>query len=199
MGIAEDIDQLENRIASLKVGYEQYFMRLVKREPLKLREEVDRLILQYSMKKITNTSLQFRYNSIVAKYSSYKQYWTRVLRAIEEGTYQREAQGARPASAAQQPPGSETSRKAGEEPLAAPAAGAAANGGLAEVYRKYIEAKTACNEPTEGLTYDAFVKSVEKSKQKALEIYKTDDIEVKVSVKDGKAKLALTPKAKQGG
>lgn len=87
MGLKEDIDLLDSKIARLKTDYEQYFMRLVKREPAKLREEVERLVLLYSNKSLTNTTLKFRYNTLVAKFSSYKQYWTRVLRAIDEGTF----------------------------------------------------------------------------------------------------------------
>ncbi|MBI5343963.1 MAG: hypothetical protein HZB83_01260, partial [Deltaproteobacteria bacterium] len=87
MGIREEIDALESKVSKLRTDYEQYFARLIKREPLKLREEVERLILKCSNASITNTSFKFKYNSVVAKYSSYKQYWTRVLRAIEDGSY----------------------------------------------------------------------------------------------------------------
>lgn len=189
MGIAEDIDQLESKIARLKAEYEQYFMRLLKREPAKLRDEVDRLILQYSTKKITNTSLKFRYNSIAAKYSSYKQYWSRILRAIEEGTYQRDA--------AQSPSsgGPAAAPAPGAQP-GAPAAGTATNADLAEVYKKYLEAKAACNEPAGAVSYESFVKSIEQTKQKVKEMYNTSEIDLKVTIKDGKAKISIMPKAK---
>ena len=93
MGIQEDMTILDSKVARLKVEYEQYFMRVVKREPLQMREEVERIIREYSNKSISNTSQKFRFNSIVAKYNSYKQYWTRTLRAIEDGTYVRRAEG----------------------------------------------------------------------------------------------------------
>lgn len=189
MGIAQDIDQLESKIARLKVEYEQYFMRLVKREPAKLRDEVDRLILQYSTKKITNTSVKFRYNSITAKYSSYKQYWSRVLRAIEEGTYQREA-------AQSQPSGGPATVPAATAQPSASTASAGANADLAEIYKKYLEAKAACNEPTGAVSYDNFVKSVEQTRQRVKEVYKTSEVDLKVTIKDGKAKISIMPKSK---
>ncbi len=195
MGIKEDIDLLDSKIVRLKTDYEQYFMRLIKREPAKLRDEVDKLILLYSNKSITSTSLKFRFNTLVAKFSSYKQYWTRVLRAIEEGTFYRApsvmsaASGAgrelrEEVSAVMQPPVETGPRPAHED------------GRLKDAYRQYIDAKKQCNEPVGGITYESFAKSVEKSREQAESRYKTADVDVKVYVKDGKARLAITPKVK---
>ncbi len=183
----EDMKALDAKVARLKVEYEQYFMRVVKREPLKMREEVERTIRDYSNQSISNTSLKFRFNGLVAKYNSYKQYWTRVLRAIEEGTYTRRAEGVGPALST--PP----------EPLPAakkPAPGRAAgnNDNLNDAYEKYLKARKECKEPTKGLSFEKFASNVEKTKDKVKEKYKAADVELKVYIKDGKTKLAITPK-----
>src|SRR3989337_3789984 len=94
MSDKDEIELLDSKIARLKVDYEQYCAKIQKREPAKLRDEVDRTVLSLSNRQLTNTGLKFKLNSIVAKYNSYKQYWTRILRAIEEGTYVRKAEGA---------------------------------------------------------------------------------------------------------
>lgn len=47
-----------------------------------------------------------------------------------------------------------------------------------------------------GITYESFAKSVEKSREKAESQYKTANVDVKVYIKDGKARLAITPKTK---
>lgn len=189
MGAKEDIDLLDSKVARLKVEYEQYFMRVLKREPAKLREEVERLILLYSTKNITNTSMKFKYNTLVAKYTSYKQYWTRTLRAIDEGEFSRKAEGdedaLRPPEAAKKPA---TVKEAGRP---------SEDNGLGAVYEKYIEARKACNEPTEGITLKTLEKTIEEYKKKVEEKYNTKDVDLKVYVKDGKAKLTITPK-KQG-
>jgi hypothetical protein len=213
MSIAEDIDILNSKVAQLKVEYEQYFMRVLRREPVKLRGEVDRLIRFYSTQSISNTSLKFKYNSVVAKYNSYKQYWTRALREIEEGTYVRrtEAVSSRTPPPMPQPPakkrpeaeggggggggegGGRAERvKSGE---AGDGGGRDREGqGLKELYTKYIESRAKCNEPTKGISYESFTKTVEKTTKKAADIYKTKDVELKVSIKDGKTKLAIKPK-----
>ncbi|MBI5238112.1 MAG: hypothetical protein HY887_06785 [Deltaproteobacteria bacterium] len=197
MGIKEDIDLLDSKIARLKTEYEQYFMRLIKREPAKLKEEIEKLILLYSNKSITNATLKFRFNTLVAKHSSYKQYWTRVLRAIEEGTFYREP------SLTAAPPASGTGRAPREEvsavmqpPMETGPGPAHEDGRLKDAYSQYIDAKKQCNEPVGGITYESFVKSVEKSREKAQSRYKTTDVDVKVYVKDGKTRLAITPKTK---
>jgi hypothetical protein len=201
MSIAEDIDILNSKVAQLKVEYEQYFMRVLRREPVKLRGEVDRLIRFYSTQHISNTSLKFKYNSVVAKYNSYKQYWTRVLREIEEGTYVRrtEAVSSRIPPPAPTPQARKRPEAEGVKSGKAGDGGAGGAGGregpdLKELYTKYIETRAKCNEPTEGISYESFTKTVEKTTKKAAETYKTRDVELKVSIKDGKTKLAITPK-----
>ncbi|MBI4949989.1 MAG: hypothetical protein HY955_07580 [Deltaproteobacteria bacterium] len=191
MGAKDEIELLDSKIARLKVEYEQYFMRVLKREPAKLRDEVDRLVLFYSNKNLTNTSLRFKYNTIVAKYNSYKQYWTRTLRAIEEGDFYRKAEGeldtgARTASAHRE------ARSAPTE--AAPAAG----NDVREIYEKYIEARKACNEPIEGITLGTLEKTLQEYKKKVEAQYNTQDVEFKVAIRDGKAKLTIAPKKKAG-
>ncbi len=192
MGAKEDIELLDSKIARLKVEYEQYFMRVLKREPAKLRDEVDRLVLFYSNKNLTNTSLRFKYNTIVAKYNAYKQYWTRTLRAIDEGEFHRRAEGELDNGARPAPLPSEARRPAPNE--AAPEAG----DDVREVYEKYIEARKACNEPTEGITLGTLEKTLQEYKKKVEEQYKTQEVEFKVAIKDGKAKLTIAPKKKAG-
>ncbi len=187
MGIQEDINTLDSKVTKLKVEYEQYFMRVLKREPVRLREEVERIIRAYSTKSISNTSLKFRLGSIVARYNSYRQYWTRVLRAIEEGTYSRRAEGV--GQTRSTPPGP---APAAQKP--APGRAAEENDNLSDAYEKYLKARKECNEPTKGLSLEKFASNVEKTRDKVKEKYKTEEIELKVYIKDGKTRLAITPK-----
>ncbi len=192
MGLREDIDILDAKVARLKVEYEQYFLRVIKREPLPLREEVDRMVLLYSNQNITNTSLKFRFNSIISRYNSYKQYWTRVLRAIEEGTYWRKAEGGFEGVAAvpaREPAGAPVRE-------AVPAARHTPEGEINDVYMKYIAARKACNEPVDGITYEMIAKTIEQHRRKIESQYKTVDLDLKVYIKDNRARLAISPKKK---
>lgn len=187
MGLQEDINTLDSKVARLKVEYEQYFMRVLKREPIRLREEVERMIRAYSNTSISNTSLKFRFNSLVARHNTYKQYWTRVLRTIEEGTYTRRSEGSGPASGAPPLP-----TPAAQKP--APGKAAGDNDNLSDAYEQYLKARKKCKEPTKGLSFEKFTKNVEKTRDKVKEKYKAEDVELKVYIKDGKTRLAITPK-----
>ena len=83
MGLSEDIALFELNLNELIIKYEQYFLGLEKREPLKLLEEVERYVRKYHGAHISNTMLKFKFNSVVARFSSYKQYWNRITRLIE--------------------------------------------------------------------------------------------------------------------
>ncbi len=194
MGIQEDMTVLDAKVARLKVEYEQYFMRVVKREPLQMREEIERIIRDYSNQSISNTSQKFRFNSLVAKYNSYKQYWTRTLRAIEDGTYLRRAEsvttGAKPAP----PPTSHQSPRSQRSPAPTPGNKGADGSDMNDAYEKFLASRKECKEPVKGLTLEKFAKNIEASKKRIQEKYKTDDVELKVNIKDGKTKLTIVPK-----
>lgn len=214
MGIKEDVEQFESKIARLKVDYEQYFMRVVRKEPLKLRDEVDKFVLNYSYKNTTNTQYKFRLNTAIAKYCAYKQYWNRVLREIEEGRFIHRAEGGfAPPSVSNHnhlSGGQEMDLAEPEELIdeashpqphgMSPLPPAEAKGVIPprdeaeEVYRKFIEARKQCGEPTEGITKESLSKSIEQSKKLIADKYKTSDVELKVLIKDGKAKLTIVPR-----
>ncbi len=182
MSQLNDIETLSSDINRLKIEYEQYFMRVLKREPLTLRNDIDRRILIYSNKNLSNTALKFRLNSMVAKYNTYKQYWVRTLRAIEEGTYTRRTEGSG---------GAGTVKAKRTVP-----AGQTCTDPVEKAYREYIETRKQQNESVKGLNFEKFSKNLEASKKKVEQKYKTKEVEVKVSVKDGKTRLTLRPKKK---
>lgn len=86
------INLLDQRLARLRVLYEQYFLGIEKRQPTTPQKEVVRLIRLVEKHKIRNTSLKFRFNGIVQKFTSYRAYWLRTCRQIENGTYVRHKQ-----------------------------------------------------------------------------------------------------------
>lgn len=198
------IELLDQKISRLRIEYEQYFIKAVKREPAKLKAEIDKMVLDYGDKNISNTSLKFRLNGIISRYNSYKQYWSRVLREIDEGTYVRRAEGAdpgvlspskRPSAGPQDLSSAGVKNASPDEPVGASEKEKhAGDDQLRDVYRKYIEARKACGEPTAGVTFEALAKTIEQNKKLVESRYKTRDLEIKVDVKDGKTRLVIAPK-----
>ena len=176
----EDIYGLEGKILRLKADYEQYFQRILKCEPIKQRKEIEHTILRYTGVPINNTSLKFKFSTSVSKFISYKQYWKRTLRMIEEGTYQRRAESG--GAAIKTPP---TPTK---KPASTPAAPTQKKVGIQAVYDRYIKSREDCGQSTKGVTLDKFKKNII-AQQKKLG---AEGKGLKVFVKDGKTKIAFT-------
>jgi hypothetical protein len=84
------IGDLENRVERLRSLYEQYFMGIERLEPLTARKDVDRRLWALRREQIRNTGLRFKLETTVQRYNTYQQYWQRIVREIEQGTYQRD-------------------------------------------------------------------------------------------------------------
>lgn len=85
----QDLNELENRLERLRVLYEQYFMGLEKREPGVARKDVERRMQMLRKVRFPSTAVRFRFQTTVQRYNTLQQYWSRVCREIEAGTYRR--------------------------------------------------------------------------------------------------------------
>lgn len=85
----EDLHALDHKVKQLKLDYEQYFLGSRPREPQQLRAEVQKRLQQYLATPMQNTALRFRFNSISARFHSFRRQWDNTLRQIESGTYER--------------------------------------------------------------------------------------------------------------
>ncbi len=88
--VESELEELENRIERLRALYEQYFMGIEKLEPQIPRKDVDRRIWVMRREQIRNTGLRFKFQMLVQRYNTFQQYWGRITREIENGTYRRD-------------------------------------------------------------------------------------------------------------
>lgn len=184
MGIAEDIVLLEKKLNELIVKYEHYFLGLEKREPLKLLEEVEKLSRNYTGSEIINTMLNFRYNSLKSRLVSYKQYWTRTMRLIEEGKYSRDRFKMGIHGKTDQP----VPDKEAQETVQGH------DSEMESIFRDYIQARKDCNLAVNAITKEMVVDLVEKHKHAALEKYGCSQVELRIAVENGAPKLKIRPK-----
>ena len=89
MGIPDDIVRLEQSLRELITRYELYFFGIEKREPLRLLEDVERQAKRYQNVSIANSTLRFKYDSLLATLTQHRQKWRR----IGTGTAQKAAAG----------------------------------------------------------------------------------------------------------
>ena len=107
------IEELETRVERLRSLYEQYFMGIEKIAPAVAHKDVTRRIDVLRHEQIRNTAKRFRLQMIIQRYNTFQQYWQRILREIENGTYRRHllrmerSQSAKAASSIPAPPATE--------------------------------------------------------------------------------------------
>ena len=180
MGLPEDIALFEQGLHELIIKYEQYFLGMEKREPLKLLDEVEKAARKYLNVPIVNTMLKFRYNSLVASFRTHSQKWNRINRLIEEGKYSRELfkMGMHQGNPPQEQPVME--KKNDQE--------------VVTIFQQYVEALKACNLPVKNITPELIAAAIEKQKPNIVSKYNCDRVEFKVIIEEGKPKIKARPK-----
>ncbi|WP_437279421.1 MXAN_5187 C-terminal domain-containing protein [Sorangium sp. So ce375] len=88
--VERELEELETRIERLRALYEQYFMGIERLEPLIPRKDVERRIWVMRREQIRNTGLRFKFQMLIQRYNTFQQYWGRISREIENGTYRRD-------------------------------------------------------------------------------------------------------------
>jgi hypothetical protein len=198
--LEEKVDSVETRIDRLRSLYEQYFQGIERLEPNLERDAVKRLLQEMKTTSVRNTGLRFRINQLVAKFTTYEIYWTRIVRQMEDGTYGRDVFKARyhmklreeHDSSKGQPQDGATApapeKRAGEEPAYLTEAHVTA------IYDAYTTAKRRCKESTQGITMEALASTLRKQVPAIIRQYKCKSVEFKVVIKEGKAILKAVPK-----
>ena len=184
MGAAEDVLLLEKTLGELVIKYEQYFLGTEKREPLKTLAEVEQLIRRYQNTKIVNSMVNFRYNSLVAKFNSYRQHWNRITRLIEEGKYYRDQFKAKLHEHEHEVEGQRHHKREHQRQ----------DNELDNVYNQFLEARKACSMSTNNVSREAIAAALEKQKPAIMSKYGCKSVEFKVVVENGQPKIKARPK-----
>ena len=206
--LEERINDLDNRVDRLRSLYEQYFQGIERLEPHIERAALKKLLLEMKTTSVRNTGLRFRINQLVSKFTTYENYWGRIVRQMEDGTYQRDvfkaryhmklreeqesmskppedAPDAQPAAPAATPA---SGRRTGEEPAYLTDAHVTA------IFDAYTMAKRRCKEPTQGITREALASTLRKQVPAIMRQYNCKSVEFKVVIKEGRAILKAVPK-----
>lgn len=83
------LNDLETRVERLRALYEQYFLGIEKIPPQVAQKDVDRRLYALRREQIRNTARRFKLQTIIQRYNTFQQYWMRIMREIENGTYRR--------------------------------------------------------------------------------------------------------------
>ena len=217
--VSQEVDTVEAALHALRGQYEQFFLGMEKRPPVRAHEAFRKRLAALKTVPSRNASISFRVQSLQASTATYERLWARTVQEIEDGTYRRDIFKARlrrknssseqSADPHREPAADATSTTTGPaapadapRPAGAPTIHIAgtpppeplSENRLRSVYRAYVEAKRRCNEDTTRLSFDAVAASLKRQVPELLERHNARDVEYRVFVKDGKAILRAVPK-----
>jgi len=211
--ILKELDELDKRLAVLKVAYDKYFLGMEKLEPSRDRADMNKIINDIGTRYVRNTGATFRRDSLKNKFLAYGRYWDRILKQIEEGTYkghrvkaelhekeraEREARMKGTQPGVQDPTGVAGTNGNGAKPAAPPPG---ANGSapksdpVGRLLEQFVNAKKKVGENADGLTREKMAAVIQQQSQALKAKYNCKSVEFRVVVEDGKAKLKAIPKA----
>jgi hypothetical protein len=182
MGIQEDLLVFDEELKKLIIEYEKYFLGLEKREPLQQLTALERFTRKLLSVPINNTMLKFRYNTLVAKFSTYKQHWHKINLLIENGKYSRDRYKM------------QMHKLAPALPKDEPAPPSESSETMAMLHRQYLAARKACKLPEKEIPLDSIRQLVEKQKPLIMAKHHCSSVDFKVVIEDGAPKIKAIPR-----
>ena len=83
--IEDDIAKLVVGLKQLKVQYDMFFNGALPRQPLEMRSNINRIIRRYENAHIQQYHHRFHFNTLVGRYNSLSELWSKTLRNREQG------------------------------------------------------------------------------------------------------------------
>ena len=191
MGIIEEMDLIERSIRQLQIEWEKFFAGVERKPPTELRTRVEALIRRNANEEIRNNADRFRYQNLMARYSTFAELWNKRLRALEEGRpvglHGRAAAlppspPPVPAAPAVVPP---RRAAAAEVRIQDPTGDAQALRGL---YQRFVEARQQVGE-TAAVKFENFEKLISQQTRRILAEKGGQAVDFRLETKDGKVSL----------
>lgn len=178
-----ELSQLNAKIRQLRSLYEQYFQGIERIEPIKPREEIKKMITRLDGMRRNNTAFKFQLNSARQTFLTYEQYWNRIARQIEEGTYKRDK------LRAQRRMQNHTAKRRDTAGHPMPSEQAE----LEQLHRAYLRARSQVGD-SRPVPIRNFAQTVAKQTAAIKQKFECDKVEFKVVVKEGRAVLKAIPR-----
>ena len=172
----EQLTRLEEDIRKLRVEFDIFFNGASKRPPYDTKGRVETLLKRLGDDRTLTFAQRYRYNSLAARYTAFRDLWRRMMQGREEG---RDAVSAARASGKHETPAS-------IPPVTFVCADAHKEVGLVkDLYDSLVEAKQKCGEPTDGLSFPQFHRLVASKSDGLKERHGCDRVRFSVAVEDG--------------
>lgn len=183
--VTSDLNRLEQNLKRLGVEYEMYLTRMTKWAPFKTKAEVEAIIQYYATHVPRRTVDRFRFNTLVHRYRTSQERWTRRERIMNmEGT-------------AAGPPGKRERLDDPSRPHVL--ASTKISGGqpqgdqLRDLYLTYKQARVSRGLPVSNLNYSALADRIGQTIEQFRQKYPGKDLELRVDEVGGKVRIAVKP------
>lgn len=181
-----EIRACEEALEAVRIQYEQYFSRILRRPPLEAEEALRRRVARLRGSGRASGAQRFRLESLHQRITSFQRMWARTVREMEEGTYHRDLARLRR---------SQQIEAAAPKPTK-PAAGASPQEGekLRTLYSAWIDARKRCKQGGPQPTFEEMERSIRKQIPELLDRYKAKRVDFQVVIHKGKAVLKAVPR-----
>jgi len=172
----EQLARLEEDIRRLKVEFDIYFNGAAKRPPYDTKGRVDTLVKRLADDRSLSFAQRYRYNALVARYTSFLQLWRRTMQDRDEGR----ALSTRRRRAAEE-------ERAEPQPHTFVCADARSDvATIRSLYETLVESKKLCGEPTDDLSFSRFHRMVAEKSEALKSRAGCDRVQFSVAVTEGR-------------
>jgi hypothetical protein len=180
--IEADISQLETGLKQLKVQYDMFFAGSLKHEPVELRSRIEKLIKRHMNTSMQKYAQRFHFNSLVARFNSLSELWSKTVRVMEEGDRRLPSFAGLDPRRERLVSRCRISGAAGEEAE------------LRRVYEKFMEARRLANGSNgNNLSFQKFLRGIDSQTQRLRKESGCAEIELRVVIRDDQVQLKARP------
>ncbi|MGH9971685.1 MAG: MXAN_5187 C-terminal domain-containing protein [Pyrinomonadaceae bacterium] len=174
--VDEQLTRLEEEIRRLKVEFDVYFNGAAKRPPYETKGRVETQFKRLADDRTLSFAQRYRYNSLAARYTAFRDLWRRTMQGREEGRD--------PASAAR----ATAKQEAVEGFTRTTFVCADAHKDVETVkhlYNALVEAKAKCGEPTDDFSFPRFHRLIASKADSLKERLNCDRVWFSIDVEGG--------------
>ena len=173
----EQLTRLEEDIRRLRIEFDIFFNGAAKRPPYETKGRVETFMKRLADDRTLTYAQRYRYNSLAARYNAFRELWRRTMQGREEG---RDAVSTARANAHQEAAATKV------EPASFVCLDAHHDVEVVKsIYESLLEAKRACGEPTEDLSFPKFHRLIASKADSIKQQRSCERVRFSVTVEDG--------------